>query len=265
LSETMSERVRSRWNELSPAEQGLATFLLHCPPEVVVFGTAGEIGKAAGTSDATVIRTVKRLGFAGLADLKRHAGTAMARSVAPGVRLHQRITQIGGDLGDIVKRVFDEAEERLDAARAGLEGESLEVFVDSICDAEEVLTFGAGASEMAARHLALKLNRIGRHSRYLVHTGFNLADELLHVSPGDAVVVCAPLRLLHEVEVLLDHARSVGAATLLIADAPLQARLAERVDASLHAPHTPTGITAEGLPAVLLTDVVVLAVAARGE
>lgn len=263
--EVLAGRVRARYSELSPAEQQFASFLLQCSPDQVVFGTASSLGLAAGTSDATVVRTVKRLGYAGLAELKREMGTAMARSVPPGVRLAQRIEQIGGDLGAVVDQVFDEATERLDATRAALDPQALRSFVDTISAAHEVVTFGAGASELAARHLALKLNRVGRRARYLVGTGFNLADEILSLGPQDCVLVCAPLRLLHEVEVLLDDAGRLGARRLLIADAPLQARLAGRVEASLHAPHTPTGATAEGLPAVLLADVIVLAVAAADE
>ena len=264
-SSDLAGRVRARFEELSPAERSLASFLLKCPPELVVFGTAGSIGEAAGTSDATVVRTVKRLGYAGLADLKRDMGAVMARSVPPQVRLAQRIEKIGGDLGVAVDQVFDEALERLQATRGAIDPAELGTFVDRIAGAREVVTFGAGASELAARHLALKLNRIGRRARYLPSTGFNLADELLPLTGEDCVVVCAPLRLLHEVQALIEHARDLGAARLLIADAPLQARLAQSVDASLHAPHTPTGATAEGLPAVVLADIVVLAVAGRDE
>lgn len=265
MESDLSGRVRARFAELSPAEQGLASFLLKSSPDLVVFGTAGSIGAAAGTSDATVIRTVKRLGYTGLAELKREMGADMARRVPPQVRMAQRIEQFGGDLGGAVEQVFDETFERLEATRAGLDAGALSTFVDRLSGAREVVTFGAGASELAARHLALKLNRVGRRARYLSATGFGLADQLLGLDGADCVVACAPLRLLHEVEVILAYAGELGAGRLLIADAPLQARLADQVDASLHAPHTPTGATAEGLPAVVLSDIVVLAVAARDE
>lgn len=258
-------RVRRYWDELSPAERRFASYLVECSADEVVFGTSGSLGRTSGTSDATVIRTVKRLGYGGLADLKREMGTSMARSVAPGVRLAQRIERVGGDLDGLVDQVFEETADRLHATRQALDLDALRIFVQHLSDAREVVTFGAGASELAARHLALKLNRIGRRARYLSATGFNLADEMLTIDKQDTVLVCAPLRLLNEIEVVLDHAGRLGAHRLLIADAPLQARLSNRVDASLTAPHTPTGATAEGMPAVVLSDILLLAVAAEHE
>jgi DNA-binding MurR/RpiR family transcriptional regulator len=262
---SLTERIRAHWDELAPAERQFASFLLEAAPERIAFATAGSLGDLAGCSDATVVRTAKRLGYSGLPDLKREVGVAMARSVAPDVRLHQRITEVGDQPDQIVGRIHDEIVERLEATRAGFDSTEFTRASGLIAAAQIVHTFGAGASELAARHLALKLNRIGHRARHIGQTGFQLADELLTLASGDAVVLFAPLRLLVDAEVLLSRAASVGASRILVADAPLRARLAGQVDAALHAPHTPTGITAEGLPAVMLADALVMAVAATDE
>ncbi|MGH3516135.1 MAG: MurR/RpiR family transcriptional regulator [Haloechinothrix sp.] len=261
----LADRVRQHWNDLAPAEKNLAEFLVGCAPETLVFATAQSLGQLAGTSDATVVRTAKRLGYSGLADLKRDVGLAFARSVAPGERLRQRITEAGGNHDTLFERVCREAVERIEQTRAAFDGASFERAVGILAAAREVMAYGVGASELGARHLVLKLNRIGHPARFVGSTGFPLADELLSLDERDAVVVFAPLRLLHDGEVLLIHAASLGARTVLVADRPLGDRHADRVDAVLTAPHTPTGITNEALPAETLADALILAVAATDE
>lgn len=51
-------------------------------------------------------------------------------------------------------------------------------------------------SFVAAEHLALKLRRRGYRARPVHSTGFRLADDLMDIERGEAVVVFAPDRLL---------------------------------------------------------------------
>ena len=62
MTTTLDERLAA--SELSPAERRVARFLVDHGEEAA-FLSAVEIGGQLGTSDATVVRTVKRLGYAG--------------------------------------------------------------------------------------------------------------------------------------------------------------------------------------------------------
>ncbi|WP_331767188.1 MurR/RpiR family transcriptional regulator [Embleya sp. NBC_00896] len=256
--------VRDQWDELSPAERNVARYLTHCSPEQVLFASAQDLGSAIGTSNATVVRTLQRLGLGGLSALKRDIAADFSTDVAPEVRLRQRITQVGQDLDGIRARVYDEATERLEHSRANIDADAFRRAVELLADATEVLAYGVGASELAGRHLALKLNRMGRRARFVGTTGFGLADELLALRREDVVVMFVPGRLLRDMEVLLDRARVVGAGIVVVTD-ELVERLADDADVVLYAPHTPTGITAESLGAIVLSDALLLAVASLDE
>lgn len=67
-----------------------------------------ELGAAGGTSNATVVRALQRLGYAGLPAPKRELAADFTSALAPEVRLQQRIAHVGQDLEGIWIDVFDE-------------------------------------------------------------------------------------------------------------------------------------------------------------
>ncbi|WP_055565386.1 MurR/RpiR family transcriptional regulator [Streptomyces atriruber] len=250
--------VRDQWEALSASERAVAQYLASAPPQSLVFASAQELGTASGTSNATVVRALQRLGYAGLPALKRELASDFTSAVAPEVRLKQRIDHVGRDLGDIWDEVFDEAQERIEHARRLTPDDALRTAVEALAEAAEIHCYGVAASELAARHLALALGRIGRRARHVGATGFALADHLLGIRQGDAVVIFQPGRALAEISVLVDRARAVGARVVLVTD-ELAELYGGRVDAVLTAPHTPTGITTEALTALVVADAVLLA------
>ena len=68
--DVLGERYRARAAGLSPQLQAVVRYI-HENREAVVEATAMEIAAATQSSDATVVRAVQALGFAGLRDLKK--------------------------------------------------------------------------------------------------------------------------------------------------------------------------------------------------
>ncbi|WP_309032579.1 MurR/RpiR family transcriptional regulator [Streptomyces alfalfae] len=256
--------VRDQWETLSASERAVAQYVVSAPPESLLFASAQELGAASGTSNATVVRALQRLGYAGLPALKRELASDFTSAVAPEVRLKRRIAHVGRDLGDIWGDVFDEAAERIEHARRLTPDDALRTAVEALAEAAETHCYGVAASELAARHLALALGRIGHRSRHVGETGFALADALLGIRTGDAVVIFQPGRALPELTVLIERARAVGARVVLVTD-ELAELYGTRVDAVLTAPHTPTGITTEALTALVVADALLLALTALDE
>ncbi|MFF0745469.1 MurR/RpiR family transcriptional regulator [Streptomyces sp. NPDC004111] len=256
--------IRDQWEGLSASERAVAQYLVSAPVEQLLFASAQELGAASSTSNATVVRALQRLGYAGLPALKRELANDFTSAVAPEVRLKQRIAHVGRDLDSIWGDVFDEARERIDHCRRLTGPDALRRAVEVLAEAHEVFCYGIAASEPGARHLALALGRIGRRARFVSETGFALADQLLALGQGDAVVIFQPGRRLVELTVLMERARAVGARVILVTD-ELGEAYADRVEAVLTAPHTPTGITAESLTGLLVADALILALATLDE
>lgn len=256
--------VRDSWEELSASERAVAHYLVSAPVEQLLFASAQELGAASGTSNATAVRALKRLGYGGLPALKRELAADFTTAVSPEVRLQQRIHHAGRDLDGVWNDVFDEAQERIEHGRRLTDSETLKRAVAALAEAREVFCYGVAASELAARHLALALGRIGRRARFVGATGFALADPLLSLDRGDVVVLFQPGRELAEIELLVDRARTVGAKVLLVTDT-LAETYADRVEAALTTSPSPTGITTESLGGLLVADALLLALAALDE
>lgn len=256
--------VRDVWDELSASERAAAQYLANASAEQLLFASAQELGSASGTSNATVVRTLQRLGYAGLPALKRALASDFVSAVAPEVRLKQRITQVGKDLEGIWDRVFKEAQERIGHCRKLTGLDTFQHAVATVAEAGEVFCYGVAASELAARHLSLSLGRLGRRARFIGATGFALADSLLPLGRGDVVVVFQPGRPLAELTVLVERARAVGAKIILVTN-KLGDAFEGDIEAVLTASHSPTRITAEALTGLVVADALLLALTTLDE
>ncbi|WP_225998222.1 MurR/RpiR family transcriptional regulator [Myceligenerans pegani] len=257
----LRSRIRDHWNGMSPAAQSVCRVLAEISPERLLYMSAVELGAETRTSNATVIRTLQGLGYSGLADLKSSVAGPFTSEIAPVERARRRIEWTGGDPQDVWEKVTAEAAERIELLRRAFSLDHYEAAIRILLAAREVTAFGFGASFVVAEHLALKLRRIGRRARPVHSSGFRLADDLLGIGRDDAVVVFAPGRLPVDVKVLLDRARTVGAASILVSD-ELVKRLDDSVSVALYAPNTPTGLTGEPLTSMVLADALAQGVAA---
>lgn len=252
-------RVRASWDVLSPAERAVAAALSELSAERLLWATSANLAADTGRSNATVIRTLQRLGYAGLPGLKHAVGSAETTTM-PEDRVRRRLHLTGESMERIVDAIWEEAHARLGETRDRADVVAIGEAAALLARSGQVHTYGVGSSSLAAAHLALRLIRSGRTARHLDADGLQLADHLLQLHTGDAVVVFAPGRLSTEVEAVVSRAREVGATTILITDS-LGDELRDRVAVVLAAAHTPTGLTAEPLASVVLADVLVQAVA----
>jgi DNA-binding MurR/RpiR family transcriptional regulator len=254
-------RIREHWDRLSPGAQEVCRVLAEITPEQLLYKSAVELGAETRTSNATVVRTLQSLGYAGLAELKTAIARPFTDQTAPEVRAQRRIEAIGSHLPDIWDKVTTEWIDRITLLRDESSPQAYQRAVELLLGAREVVPFGFGSSCVVAEHLTLKLRRLGRRARTIRSSGFGLPDDLLGIERGDVIVVFAPGRLLIDIEVLLDRVRTVGASSVLVT-AELADDLEDSVTVTLIAPHSPTGLTGDGATAMVVADVLIQGVAA---
>jgi DNA-binding MurR/RpiR family transcriptional regulator len=95
--------------------------------------------------------------------------------------------------------------------------------------ADRIAVFGIGPSAALASYVSILLARSGRRSRTISATGSMLADQLLDLCAGDALLILAYGRLYREVKAVFAEARALRLPTVLVTEAddtPL-ARLAD--------------------------------------
>jgi DNA-binding MurR/RpiR family transcriptional regulator len=262
-NESLQGRISAHLARMSRAERQVAEYLRNNSQEVI-FATAEQIGLASGTSDATVVRTARKLGYSGLLELRYSLGHQAVEKTNTSARLRDRLAGAGPEQASLLAQVFTEATERLSETLRLLAEPDFEKAVDILARAREIVAFGVGPSESVARYFTLRLGRLGRRARATGATGFRLADDLLGLGAGDAVVLFSPARLLGEIEVLIHHAEVVGADIVLVSDS-LGPLFADRVQVVLQALHSPSGFTGEGLSSQVLADAMIVAITAGDE
>ncbi|TCO34205.1 RpiR family transcriptional regulator [Kribbella steppae] len=255
-------RIRDHWDDFTPASRAVCRSLSEISPERLLYLSAAELGQASKTSNATVVRTLQSLGYAGLAELKDRVASPFQHPSRREERLRSRIESTGGDPKHVWDRVITEAIERIEFLNQHMAMDAYQEAVRLMLDAREIATYGFGANYVAAEHLTLKLRRFGRRSRCIQTAGFRLADDLLAIGADDVVIVIAPGRLVIDAEIVIDRARAVGAGIILLSEQLIAERLAADVTVAIHVPNTVTGITAEVLTTIVTTDALAQAVAA---
>ena len=254
-------RIRDHWDEFTPAARAVCRSLSESAPERLLYLSAQELGVQSKTSNATVIRTLQALGYAGLAELKDKIA-APFQQVHREERLRNRMEMTGGDPKHVWDRVISEAIERIEFLNEHIVMDAYKEAVRLMLEAREITTYGFGANYVAAEHLTLKLRRLGRRSRCIQTAGFRLADDLLAIERGDVVIVIAPGRLIIDAETVIERSRAVGADIILLSEQAVAERLVNDVTVAIHVPNTVTGITAEVLTTIVTTDALAQAVAA---
>lgn len=257
----LRSRIAEQWDTLSKTERAVCRVLTAMSPERLLYASAAELGSQSKTSNASVVRTLQTLGYSGLSELKQEVAAPFTSTVAPEVRLRTRLERLGQNLDAIQREVWNEAQELITLTSSMNTSDELSAAVNLIVHAESVHCYGLGASGMVAEHLALRLRRIGVPTSVLSTDGFRLADQAMALGIRDLLIIFAPGRMTRDIETLLDQAQLVGANTLFVTD-ELGEQVSGRVTATLAAPHTPTGLTSEGLAGILLGDVLVQAVSA---
>jgi DNA-binding MurR/RpiR family transcriptional regulator len=254
---SLASRVNREWTRLSKTERVVARYLVAVPPQQIMLATAGDIGRKTSTSDATVVRAARRLGYAGLPDLKNALGNQLGTVGPPQISSRLQLSQTSDDLSTASASVVRDAVERITAFGRTVDLAEVGKALHFIVPATEVFCYGWGTNELSARYLSLKLNRIGKPSTASGATGFRLADDLLGISSGHAVVIFAPGRVIPELRVLISHAKATGAGVVLVTE-KMDEEITDAADVVLHDEGSPGGLTAEPLCAMLLADMLVL-------
>jgi len=233
--------------ELSAAEARVARFMAEHPHRVGHL-SAARLAEAAGVSDATVIRTVRRLGFDGLAALRE----SLAAELSMSGRLEASLassTSADGPMRLVAERI-----DAVTALPGRIGEESLVRAVDAVSAAERVCTAAFGPARHLAEYAAHQFGRVGTDSVALGGTGRGFADDLLRLRAGDAVVLLAYDGVSVETDALFERADDLGLPVVQFSEDPLTADtratvvLAAGRGDPLHSPsHAATIIVLEAL------------------
>jgi DNA-binding MurR/RpiR family transcriptional regulator len=255
---TLPERLAAA--ELAPAERRVARFFADHGAEAA-FLSAAEVGERLGLSDATVVRAAKALGYAGLGELRRELAESLKAQATPALRLGRSLEAGGTEPAAVFAHALSEEMEFIRVAGERTSPADVDRAIEILRAAERVVAAGIGPSGALCEYLALRLVRFGKPTLAVTQTGVRLADQLLQLRRGDALILLAHVELDLDGEETLRRAGELELPVVLVTDT-LGPSLADRVEASLTAPRSASGAFGTNGATLALLDALLLAYAA---
>jgi len=258
---TFDKRLNAKLAGLRPAERRVARFVQERPEEALI-GSAAAIAESTNTSDATVIRTAKALGYASLDDLRRDVAARLRSDLSPAARMTRTLSELRGDAHHVLEATLAIHIAALEALRRDISPDRFDRVVASIVDAERMFVFGIGPSSAMANYFTLQLGRLGFEAAGLTHTGLLLADGIKQLRKGDLLAILAYGHLYAEVDALLERASKLQLPTILFTDS-LEDELGPRVDIVLKVARGRTDMMSLHTATLGLIEALLVGVAAR--
>ena len=228
IADIFGARLRAQEPTLTKSTLRVARFI-DANRATTLASSAAELAAAVGTSDATVIRAVQALGFDSLADLRQLLAATLDRRSTVAENMSRTLADVGDSAGRAVDHVIETHRESIQALQSKAGRATILLAVAKLHPAHRIVVFGIGPSGALARYLALLLTRNGRQALALDATGIALADQLLDLREGDALLILAYGRSYREVVATFAEARRLGLPIVLVSDT-LDSRVARHAD-----------------------------------
>ena len=147
------DNIHQNYEEIFSAEKKVADYILKDPEHAVAINVS-ELAELSGTSDATVIRLCKHLGYKGFYQMKLQLAHDLGRNqlISGNIQLKDP---------DGMEDVLKDIASNLIGAKANIDNDMLMKCVELICNCDTVHLVAAGNSIPASSDFAFRLCRIG--------------------------------------------------------------------------------------------------------
>jgi RpiR family transcriptional regulator, repressor of rpiB and als operon len=207
---TVGPRIRMMLREMTPSEARITAILLRSAADDAM--PMKRLADEAGVSEAMVVKTAKRLGFAGYRELR---AALLEYKRQPNVDLHQEVTP-DDTAQTIVQKVFRTSIQALEETLAILSMDAFLHAVELIHGAHQRDFYGLGGSAQIARDVSHKFLRIGVRTSVFDDTHMMAMSASL-LRAGDVVIAFShsgsTLGVLDAVQIARNNRASIIAVT----------------------------------------------------
>lgn len=225
--------------------------------------TIAELSDRVGTSQASVVRTSRALGFRGYPELRLALAAAASSAPAAGRTVVGDIAE-HDDIDAVLRKLALQETTAIEQTAAGLDREALNAAIAAVAVARVTEVYGVAASSLVGLDLAQKLQRIGRIGRS--HPDRHLAvTSAALLGPSDVAIGISHSGETRDVIEPLRHAGRVGAVTVAVTSHPRStlAKVADHVLACAGSEERAfrPGATASRISQLLVVDAIFVGVA----
>lgn len=207
----LDTRLRECYNELSPQEQRVASFIMDHFDDLMSYNSA-ELARLSGVSKATVSRLFKRLGYDRFKEMRDEVRTLRQS----GMPLTENRDAVQGNT--LLARHYKQEMANLTQWVNALDAVQFADVVQALGAAQRVFILGLRNSAPVALHLRQQLMQIRGQVSLMPQPGQTLAEELVDITPQDVVVVVAFRRRPRVIRPVLEALHKQGVPTVAISE-----------------------------------------------
>ena len=206
---------------LTQTEKAIADFLFD-NYDNLAFLTISDFATRSKTSEASVIRFLRRLGFSGYSEFKQVLqGDFIGRNaeaLTPGQKYRSKNSDLR--LSDLANRIVLQAVENLYHTYEQMDSEGTSIMEVSrlLASANRVFIGGFRGSRCCATYLAQRLNLLRGNVMLLGSENINAIERAADCAEGDALILFTFPRYSGACEPILEMATEAGASTVLVTD-----------------------------------------------
>jgi RpiR family carbohydrate utilization transcriptional regulator len=202
--------VRTHLDDLRNSEKKVALAVLGSPDKVI-YQSISELAENAGTSEPTVLRFCRALGFKGYHDLK----IQVAQDLVPEVKnIHEDVTR-GDDAATLIRKVLNANVIAINATLDILDPGMVDRSIQALARAKHIDFFGLGGSGAVAMDAYHKFFRLGIPCGWQSDSHMQAMSAAL-MTPRNVVLVISHSGSSKDIVESLDIAKANGATTIAI-------------------------------------------------
>ncbi|MFI9721367.1 MurR/RpiR family transcriptional regulator [Streptomyces sp. NPDC052396] len=214
----LAAKVRTLAPGMTRSMQRVADALLDDPAASAALTVTG-LAERTGTSEATVVRTARVLGYPGYRDLRLALAALAAEQAAGRAPVVTADISVDDPMARVVAKLAQEETQCLADTAAALDTAQLESAAAALAAARRTDVYGVGASNLVGQDLVQKLLRIGliAHAPADPHLAVTNAVQL---RPGDVAIAITHSGRTTDVIEPLRAAFERGATTIAVTGRP---------------------------------------------
>lgn len=208
MASNIVQEISSALDSLNRSERKVAEVIL-ADPQAATRSSIAVLARAAEVSEPTVNRFCKRFNTAGFPDFKLH----LAQALASGVPYVNRNVEPDDDADSYTGKIVDAAIAAMVTAKKSLDPHTINLAVDQLIQAKQIIFFGLGGSGPVAADAQHKFFRfnipVTAYDDFLMQRMVAAASNT-----GDVIVVISYTGRTREIVDVAELARNSGATVL---------------------------------------------------
>ena len=211
------DRIRAKYNELSPSFRRLADYILQQQLDVALM-TATELAQQMGVDAATVVRFSQALGYNGFREMIREIRGIVKKELTS---TYSASLNTPDDI-ELIRNLLENEKHNLALAQSQLT-EQVNTILPALADANQIWVVGQGAGTHLAALCASALRELELAATSIAPNPLEAARNLKGVGVEDVVIGFSLTGMDLGVANAITFARGRGAKTVAFSDSPVTA------------------------------------------